>query len=368
MSEFLALTSSVLNIGFRILVVFLCTVLAVWSMMRARYRFDPLVTLFFAIYSARLITDLENPMLPNIEDDALFFLATVLIPTLSMGGVRDWFDERLMLRFSLFIGGLGAALTILMLSSEFVVAELERQQQDRAILSFLNPIAIGYHGLFTATAGIILFAKYRTRWWVVPCAVAVALGTYLMVRSGSRGPFVALLASVVLTAAANRHANGAYVALAIIAAAVIAWFGLPESVLNRFLAVGVDESSLERIFAIEQSIDLALSNPLLGYAYIEPVTGLYPHNLLIESGLALGVAGFALMAWLQLSMLVKAWRLADQGEWGLPSLGAATIAGCWFSGAIWGSGLFFILLWMLRAIQINRAALHRPINETGNGH
>lgn len=368
MSELLAFSSSALNISFRVLVVALCAVLAVWSITRARYRWDLLVTLFFFIYSVRLIADLGNPLLPDIEDHALFFLVTVLVPTLSMGGVRDWFDERLMLRFSLLIGGLGAALILLMLSFESVSSELQRQQEGRAGLSFLNPIAIGYHGLFTATAGIILLAKYRMRWWIVPCVLAVALGAYLLVTAGSRGPFLALAASVIVTGGANRHAKRTFVALVATVAAAIGWFGLPEGVTARFLTVGFDASSVERIYVMEQSIDLAISNPLFGYAYIEPVTGVYPHNALIESALALGVAGFALMAWMQLSMLVKAWRLAEQGEWGLPSLGIAALVGGWFSGAIWGSGLFFILLWALRAMQINKPVFYRSFDEAGNGH
>lgn len=355
-SELRGIESSDLNIAYRVAVTGFCGILIAWSAGRGRYRIDPLILFFFAIYSVRLILDFGDSRFPNIEDDGGFFAVTVLIPTLAMGGAKDWYDERMLLRLALVIGGLSAAMIALLLSSDLIQAQLQQQQQDRATLTFLNPITIGYHGLFIAMAGTVLLAKYRTRLWLAPSIAAIALGAYLMVAGGARGPFVALAVGLILTGAANRRANGAYVVGAIIAAAAIAWLGLPESVINRFLAVGIDESSLERVYAIDQSIDLALANPLFGYAYIEPVTGQYPHNLLIEAGLALGVAGFASMAWMQLSMAVNIWRHAQHGEWAVPFLAAAMIANAWISGAIWGSALFFMLLWLLRETPASRAA------------
>ena len=57
--------------------------------------------------------------------------------------------------------------------------------------------------------------------------------------------------------------------------------------MHVFQDAGQDRSSYERLDVMRLSIDEAIANPLLGYAYIEPVTGIYPHNLLVESALAL---------------------------------------------------------------------------------
>jgi O-antigen ligase len=262
----------------------------------------------------------------------------------------------MLLRMTLIIGALGGVFIVILLQSDVVVREFEQQGQERATLFFLNPITIGYHGLFTAMAGLMLLTKYRSPFWVISSTVGIVLGAYLMVASGSRGPFVALVLGLLFIGAANRRASGASLAAVLIVGAGIAWLGLQDGVVNRFLAVGADESSLERIYAINQSISLALANPLFGYAYIEPVTGFYPHNMIIEAGLALGLAGAVTMVWMQFSILVNAWRHARNGKMALPFLGVAMIANAWISGAIWGSALFFMLLWTLRETTAPREA------------
>jgi O-antigen ligase len=156
-----------------------------------------------------------------------------------------------------------------------------------------------------------------------------------------------------LTGAANRRANAAYAFTGLVVAAAVAYVGLPEGVVARFRDIG-DTSTQQRIEAVWLSFDLMLENPLVGFGYIEPITGLYPHNLLIEAGLALGLVGAAMMAWMQISLLVNAWRHAQHGDWAIPFLAAAMLANAWISGAIWGSALFFMLLWLLRETPVMR--------------
>lgn len=346
-SQLTGFESGELSAVFRMVVIVLAVVLLVWSVGRGRYRIDPLITLFFALYSVRLMLDLNYSFLPDIEKDSQFFVAVVLIPTLAMGGVRDWFNEKILLCLTLAIGGFGGLLVAVVLRTSTSLAILPQNYVERARLDFLNPISIGYHGLFISVAAIILLAKHRSRALLIPCIITSALGAYLLVVSASRGPFVALALGLALTGAANRRARVTYVPVAIIVAGIFGYFGLPEGVLARFQDIG-DTSAQERIYATQLSIDAALANPLFGYAYVEPITGLYPHNVLVEAGLAMGMIGFVLMAWMQVSLLWNAWRHAQQGEWAVPFLACAMIANAWISGAIWGSALLFMLVWLLR--------------------
>ncbi|MHA3842290.1 O-antigen ligase family protein [Sphingomonas aestuarii] len=342
--------SSEVNIGYRAVVMALSLFLTGWSLVRGTYRVDPLIGLFFALYSIRLMIDLNYSMLSSIEDDAAFFVATVLIPTLAMGGAKDWFRERRTLVATMILGGIAGLFIAYHLATGALSAELAEQSGGRATLEFLNPISIGYHGLFMAMAAVILIAQHRRRTLVVPCLFVAALGAYLLIASGSRGPILAMLIGLIVTGAANRHANATYVVGAMLAAGAIGYLGLPEGVIDRFRDIGSDASALDRLYAIQLSIDAALENLWFGYAYIEPVTGLYPHNLLIEAGLAMGIIGLVLMIWIQIWLLWNAWHRAMTGQWMLPYLAALMFTNAWISGAIWNSSIFFIVTLLMRSI------------------
>lgn len=347
MSQFLGQVSSDFNITFRIIHIILSFALLGMSLARKNLSLDILVVLFFAIYLVRLWSDLTYSFLPDIERDFQFFLATTLVPVIAMAGSRHWFNERLCVLLTASIGGLAGLFIAYNLSVGSVLAFAPDPNQ-RASLELLNPISIGYHGLFIASAALILLARYRTLTTAIFAIPTTILGIYLLVVAGSRGPFVALLAGLVITGLASKRANAAYVVAAIILAAALAYFGVPEVIVNRFLETGQDASSLERFYTLELSIEQALQNPLLGYAYIEPVTGRYPHNLVIEAGMALGIGGVVLMLWMQLALLFNAWLGARKGQWYIPFVAGAMFANAWISGSLWGSGLFFATLWLVR--------------------
>jgi O-antigen ligase len=347
-SQLAGFASSDLNVAYRALMIFLSIVLFVWSIARRGYRMDPLVGFFFVVYSLRLLADFQYSSLPNIGEDAIFFLATVVIPTLSIGSAREWFNEKTFLMLTLMIGAVGASLIAVVLATGGATSAITNYGDTRATIEFLNPISIGYQGLFASIAGFLILARYRSQVLILPCLFAIALGGYLLVSSGSRGPFVALVVALAVTGAASRGARAAYVVAGSFVGAAIAYFGLPDAILNRFRDIGSDASALDRIYAMELSFEAMLDHPLLGYAYIEPVTGLYPHNLLIEAGLALGLLGLFLMLWLQASLVWNAWCHAQRREWALPLLAVIAFTNSWISGALWGSTMFFMMAWILR--------------------
>ena len=140
--------------------------------------------------------------------------------------------------------------------------------------------------------------------------------------------------------------------------------------MHVFQDAGQDAPSLERLDVMWLSIDQAIAYPLLGYAYIEPATGNYPHNLLVESALARGIGGFVLMLCMQLSLFWNSLKITSRGAWLLPFLAAAMFANAWKSGALWGSGLFFMLVWLVRdrrAYSIQSVAAKRSATPHGLG-
>lgn len=347
LSQFLGQVTSEFNIAFRLIHVALSLSLLIVSLSRKDFYLDKLIILFFCFYIIRLWWDFSYSFLPDIERDIQFFVAVTLFPVISMVGSRAWFNERMCIMLTAYIGGLAGifiAYNLALGSTAAAVPELNQ----RASLELLNPISIGYHGLFIATAATVILARYRTITTIMFAVPIVIMGTYLLIAAGSRGPFVALAVGLLVTSIASRRAYATYAVAALILGGLLIYFGAPEIILNRFRDAGLDESSLQRIYTSELSIDLAIKNPLVGYAYIEPVTGRYPHNLIVEAGMALGVGGFVLLIWMQLSLLLNAWFVARNGQWFLPFIAAASFANAWISGSIWGSALFFVTLWLVR--------------------
>lgn len=339
--------SGSINYGFRVFIVMLSLLLGLWTIVRGQYRFDALIVAFLAIYTLRMVVDLFYSGLPRIEDDFQFFLAAVLAPTLALGGGYIWYDQKTLAKLIAGIGGFAGIFLVYVLNfrADQILSET---MGGRAALHFLNPISISYHGLFIAAAALILLASTRG-WWnkLIWCAV-VALGGYLLIAGGSRGPIVAMVLAVGFTGFTSSRAAGTYIALFVILGALLFALGAPELIVERFLSAGNDASSLERFQSMQLTLGLAADHPIFGYGYIEPITNSYPHNLLVESAMALGVFGAALMLTMQVSLLLGAWRLAKSGEWLLPFLAMTTFADAWISGSIWTSGLFFSILWIVK--------------------
>jgi O-antigen ligase len=346
-TQILGSGSSEINIAFRAIHILLSLSLFAMSFARKHFVLDRLVILFFAIYAIRLWWDLSYSALPDIARDFQFFIAVTVVPVMAMAGSTQWYSERLCIYYTTFIGGLAGVFIAYNLASGPILA-LEPEINQRATLELLNPISIGYHGLFIALAAIILLLRYRTLKATILAIPIGILGMYLLIVSASRGPFVALLAGLVVIGLASKRANGVYAVAAAIIIALVSIFGLPEVISNRFIEVGQDESSLQRIYTLELAIEHASQNPLFGYAYIEPITARYPHNLIAEAGMALGLIGLVMVGWMQISLLFNAWKAARDNQWFIPFIAGAMFANAWISGSLWGSALFFATLWLVR--------------------
>ena len=370
-SQILEFNSGEGSYAYRVFTIGLSLILTIWTIARGTFRFDPLVVLFLTAYIARLWADMNDSTFgfPDIERHFQFFMAVVLVPSIAMAGGRTWFNERACLRLMAAIGGIGGLFIVYVLMI-MPARNVGSSLGSRAGLELLNPISIGYHGLFIVAASLMLLARYRTVATMILCIPIALLGGYLLVIAGSRGPFVALFAAMVVTGLAGRRTRMTYVVAGLVVASLLMYYGAPELIASRFQDAGQDRSSYERIDVMRLSIDEAIANPLLGYAYIEPVTGIYPHNLLVELALALGIGGFALMLWMQVSLVWNSLGITRRGEWLLPFLAAAMLANAWISGSLWGSGLFFMLVWLVRdrrAFAIQSVAPHRLATPHGEG-
>ncbi|MBX9868556.1 MAG: O-antigen ligase family protein, partial [Burkholderiaceae bacterium] len=339
-SQLLERSDSEINIFFRFLVLILSIILMISSITKRRYRLNALIVVFLFFYTIRFIFDLFYSSLPNVQRDLTFFVSITLIPLLALGGSFWWYDEKSVCKQISLIGGLAGLMIayILIFKADSYLIEIFG---GRAAFTFLNPISIGYHGLYIASAASILFFRSSDKLTRLVLGVVLFLGVYLMVMSGSRGPFVSLVFAAGLVGLANPRASEMFGAIGLVMASTFLTIGALGLVLERFEALGTDASSIERLEVLRLSYELGMENLLFGFAYIEPTTGYYPHNLIVEATMALGLFGGALMILMQILLLLSAWRLARKGEWLLPILAAVQLVNAWISGSIWGGILFF---------------------------
>jgi hypothetical protein len=343
-TSILQIEGSTASYAFRVTVITMGALVAGSALFHGRMRAVPLaVILFFVMYAIRLYHDTFLDYLIGADTTSLFFIAVVLLPTIGTGLGFDNYDETYHAWATFLVAGLASAGVVSFQMLGMAQYFGETGNTERISFEALNPITIGYAGLFTMLAAAALWQRapkdYR------PLLVIGALiGLYSLIESASRGPLVSGLACVAFIALARGRIVlfGFLMLFAAYGALFLSDANL--ALFSRLRSTGTDLSSMERIAYMQNAIDQAFANPLFGHAFIETTSYNFPHNLFIESALAMGMFGLALMIYLQASMLVKAAKLARAGLTLVPLLVVSAFMNAQLSASIWSSVEFWIPL------------------------
>lgn len=328
-----------ISYAFRILVILLGAGLAGQAVLRGRPRLPPvLVLIFFSLYFVRLYYDAFIDPLQGADFAFTFYVGVVLTPCLAMAVAIDGYDEAKFALSTFWVGSVACVSIALLDAAGWGVGRLE----DTGRLSFdaLNPITVGFTGLFTLLA---IIALWRQRPKLIPVfLIGGAFAIYSIIESASRGPAAAGAFAIAVLALARR--KFLLFALLLAAGAYLVYSADDGSLelLNRFEGVGTDVSSAERLFLMEIAIREALANPIFGHAYAETVTFNSPHNLLIESGLAIGLLGVAIMAVIYFQVVRRGWLLAKAEHEFLAGLLCCAFVDANLSASLWASLDFWI--------------------------
>ncbi len=318
-------------------------------------RVDMWIIAFFWLYLIRLFWDLQNPAFEDLDQAILFFLGTCVVPALAvMVGVRGY-DERLTAKFILIPGAIvcvGAVILNWLGIGD--TAELT-EASGRLWLSALNPISLGHVGTTTLIAVLVLWRRPGLPGGRAALMVAAVVAAVCLVMAASRGPIVALIV-VLISFAVLRGRLGRIVAaglsLLIVVPMVLALQGI--TIIDRFTDISGDISARERLIVQGNALEQAMAHPLFGSAYVESFSGQYPHNLIIESFLALGVVGLTVFLFLCLRGGMQAFVRLRSGQILLPLLLVQYFISAMFSGSLWGASALFAVLSMLAVDQRSR--------------
>jgi O-antigen ligase len=329
--------------------------------------------LFWLVYAFRLWVDTSigaDRLSRPPSDYWTWAFGACMLPALGVSyGASDG-AMRSALRTSTFLLILAAFLAMAYGSTNFVNSEGVVVDIGRLNLKALDPISIGHLGVTTAILAIWRLAsrsenRPKTAFAKLICVGGVFLGLALVVFSSSRGPFVALLAVVAIYLATRRLRRMFSVAL--LSAAVLGFLAQAAlysdiaerySFANRLNVSQTDDdpSIAGRELAYAGAIRQFLRSPIYGDFLEEESTHYYPHNILLEAFMFLGLLGGIPFVILLARSFVHAFRILRAGSpfgW-VGLLYVQYLVGGQFSGAIYTSTALWSLIGLLGAMSERR--------------
>ena len=311
--------------------------------------------LFWLVYLCRLMWDWQVQGMPEAGTALLFFSVVSLIPSLALLGIAPWlWDANAFARLAFFAGAATSAIavgaTLLGLAGERSLIE----QTERLAFDTVNPITYGYVAATTILAGLIGWSedgRRRPLWTlgfvVLGCAAALAS----LQMSASKGPVAALAISLLVLGVSQRRFRWVLAASIPLA---IAFVMVPMDGMlgQRFSDIDEDLSTINRLMLLADAAQQFVDNPFFGHAFIESESQTYPHNPLLEAGMATGVLGFTLylMVFLASSVRLFLWIAGRAPGPFLALLALQYLIGENISGSLYASGSLWIIIAMIIAV------------------
>jgi O-antigen ligase len=315
------------------------------------------VMAFALLYLARLLYDWLIADVPKVTEALTFYLVACLVPCIASGmaGIIALGEKRAAWQLAL-AGGAICGLAVLMSLLGLGAARTYDPWSTGGRLSFeaLNPITLGHIGASTLIA---LLSLTRTRMPMANFVVLIALAAiavWTMLAAGSRGPIISLACAGLVYAAMTARFGWILVIIGAVVAMVL--FG-ENSLLTRFEGATSDESALIRLAIQGNAVIQFLGSPILGSAYTELESLEYPHNLFIETAMAMGLVGLLLLFIVLFRSARIAWRSLKEGRTLIPLLFVQSFIGLQFSGSIWGAtGLYLTVMVLGSYPKLRRSA------------
>jgi O-antigen ligase len=406
-------TTQLVTVPYRAIVLFLNLCLIVVNLglvkIKARYnlstpvkslankRISILLVTFIIFYSIRVLYDTtgSGSAAENPGTFLLLWFPITLIPAINFLHIDFSKSNKYLIYSWIFLCIIGAGILLLNPSQSEQFTSFGGRLSNLA----LNPIALGnYANSLTLISLYVSLNKKEVlhgllgKFSKIAFPVTAAIGVIGVFLSGSRSPLISLLICTLILFLTSSQKTKMGLKFVVMLLFIAGLFGLGVS-----FALEQGSGSIERIFATEEEISgtsrfagtehsrlylysLALEkvekHPLLGFG-LELPDGLgYPHNLILESFLALGIVGGLMFIILQTYTLFQAVALLKhknsfKAAWGwLGILFIQYFIVSMSSGAIYGSYILWYLMFAVLVVantddmQFSRIEKeHYPLNK-----
>ncbi|MDB5569819.1 MAG: hypothetical protein JWN93_1002 [Hyphomicrobiales bacterium] len=323
--------------------------------------------LFVAVYLYRLLENMWHlglEMYPSNAYVLSIFLLAVVGPALLLGAcapkIRDE-DMTFALTGFLVLFLIGVALNL---------DALVQTAQSRMLLDKINPIALAYTASSFLLYYMLSFARSKRA--AVEALVCVPALLLVVVFARSRGMLISTALTIFFYVMASRGTRRLWTAfgLGLLAVAAGLWADpiyldtVVES-LNR-IDTKTDASTMARVMTFNGAWNQFVRDPVFGRHAIELQAQFYPHNIYLESLMAVGLFGswfLALHVWFAMRAAVGFVRERE------PSFARIFISllfvrdavGSGISGGLWGASGFWITSVVLIALRYGpKAKAPRP--------
>ena len=303
-SELLDINNRLTSVPYRAIVLLLSLAI-LCTMVHVRFRltlFWGVWWLFWGMYLFRIF--LDSILVPDsfpvpVYEYWMQSVFVCLIPAVAMAAKVNKIPERSILSGIAAVAVLGLVLTgvVLVAKEQISFGELF---SGRLETPTLNPIALGH---IAVTVMLVSLCGFRIGSLYSKCMYGISfmIGVAGLIGSGSRGPILSLI--VVLVAwAISKSKNFLVMIAAAIFSAPLFFLLIVDSdsyIVQRIANGFFDDSGRAEIY--RQSLDVLLANFFDGGG-VGPL-GTYPHNLVVESFMVLGILGGAAF----LAMFVTGW-------------------------------------------------------------
>lgn len=332
-----------------------------------------LFTLFLFLYSVRLIYDLSIRSIPSPSMDPqliyLFHFGGVIIPVIAVSFMKiNIVKLNTSIFYVSFIHCIFVLIGLYLLYGTNIVQLLSERYMygDDSINggtgSPLNPILVSRSGavLFVLLLVNVLFKTNKIKSYLY--IVGFILSILLIVLGGSRGPLVTCIVLSIITIffyLKNSNTKNIFVVLF---GFLVSLIGLNYTITNYSESIGlvirINESLLNqedvnyggRGGHFESAFNQFINNPFFGDKIFDNHLGFYPHNLFLESFMALGIFGGLIFAYLTFINTIKGGKKNIINTY--ITFLCFTLFG-FTSGAIWSSFEFWILLAVINKFRKN---------------
>lgn len=334
--------SRLLSIPFRIVV----SAFSAWVFITTqRLQIDRLRWLMLFIWSLYALRLLHDWLVSNLEgaDYAFqFFIGGCVLPAIALMKAQAY-QQRRFAFYAFFIASVGALTSLL----EAVLGNANQdiaEGTSRLAVAALDPVSLGNQAVSAILCGLVLWegASLRLRFIL---AGTFALLLWCVILTGSKGPAIALVVCVGMWALRG----GRVLRFALMSAPVLIWVAVSSQnpLINRFAGSEEDQSTIERVVLLNDSLQQILDSPIIGSAFVELNSGYYPHNEFLEAPLALGIPVALLFYYLLLTGASRAWKLLNSEHDLLALLFLQALFAASISAAIFGSIALWVTLAML---------------------
>lgn len=318
--------------------------------------------IFWFIYLSRIIFDLYINPIPILSKNvdttkvANFALFMCFLPSLTIYLNRSNIDiysiSRNILDWIFLESVVVLILMIYFFKSNFINVFTNRSLITHGDTFFpINPITISRIGASLVLASIYTYTFLR-KLSVRKFILYLILGLVLLIIGGSRGPFISLF--VILFILSLKWMNSLkyylYVLFVLIVVYIVSIkFNLQEiDFIVRILSLG-DSDSFDRIGHWNSALSQFIANPIIGDKIFDDYLGSYPHNLILEVFMSVGLLGGIFFSLFFIALIRRILKVIFYYDLEIGLIGALCLL--YFIFSLSSSSIYYsIELWSLIAL------------------